>query len=396
MLVAILLASCGAQQDSGQKIAGESLTVFSSMPLDGPMSAEAEQIVRGQKLALAQAKGKAGKFTINYISLNDADREGWDSRLAAEDARKAAREGKAISYIGELNSSGSAIALPILNEGDILQVSPTSTAVGLTKVFPGAKAGEPDRYYPSGRRNFVRLIATDTQVANAAARWAKRLKAKNVLAMHDGTAYGKGLANQFGTMSRRLGLRVAAVRKADLGPGAFRQASTVGKSEADLVFFGGEQTGSVARYFKAIHAASSTKKLIASSSQDGKLGRDFYGKLGEASSRTRMVAALLDSEQLGSRGRRFLRDYRAKFKQQPGRYAVYGYASMQFTIGVLKRAGESANDRIRVIEEAFDTSDYRSVLGKLSIDENGDSSIGKVAGYEVSGGEPVFRASLKG
>ena len=65
------------------------------------------------------------------------------------DARKAAQDPFTIVYLGEFNSGASAISIPILNEANILQISPSNTYVGLTPA-EGADKGEPDKYYPSG------------------------------------------------------------------------------------------------------------------------------------------------------------------------------------------------------------------------------------------------------
>ena len=387
----VFLAACSSKQGGGQKVAGTSLTVFSSMPLDGPTKEDSENVVRGEKLALWQADSKVGKFTIKFGSLNNANGKGWDRRLTADNARKAVREGRTIAYIGELDSAASSVAIPILNQEDLLGVSPTSTAVGLTKVFPGARAGEPDRYYPSGKRNFVRLIATDDVLANAAAQWANDTKTRRAVVFSDGSAYGTGLAKQFESKAKEIGLKTTRPRGVSVN-----QASTVNYKSGDLVFYGGEQSKKIATIFKAINKKSPQVSLMASSSENGVIDREFYSNLGEAGPKTRVVSAILSTEQLTKSGRKFLSAYKKKFKRTPDSYAAYGYASMKFVLNVLKRAGKDENDRLKVVEEAFDTEDYKGIFGTFSIDENGDSTIKKIAGYRVREGAPVFSADLEG
>ncbi len=397
MVVPVLtLTACGQQNGDGQKVQGDSLAVFSSMPLDGSATAQAKRVVRGEKLAVELADAKVGKFSIKFGSLNNANGKGWDRRLTADNARKAVREGKTIAYVGQLESAASAISIPILNQEDVLEVSPTSTAVGLTKVFPGAKAGEPDRYFPSGKRNFVRLIATDDVMAGAAAKWSKDLKAKRVVVFNDGTDYGEGLAQQFRTAAEDIGVQVMDTPKIKLPAGSVYEAAATKSARADLVFYGGRQSRRSAKIFRAIHGKAPGALLISSSSEDGVLAREFYSNLGAAAGRTRMVSALLNTRQLSKSGGKFLRAYRKKFNQAPDSYSAYGYAAMEFVLDVLKRADDGANDRLRVVQEALDTKGFKSVLGKFSIDQNGDTSIRKIAGYRVSGGEPVFSEDLKG
>ena len=67
-----------------------------------------------------------------------------------------------IGVIGTFNSGCAEIEIPILNrapDGPLGMVSPANTYVGLTHSGPGTAAGEPDKYYPNGKRNYIRMVA---------------------------------------------------------------------------------------------------------------------------------------------------------------------------------------------------------------------------------------------
>ena len=122
-------------------------------------------MVNGIKLALAEAGGKAGQWTVNYQSLDDstAAAAAWDPGQTAANARKVATDPKAVYYIGEFNSGASEMSIPILNQGGIPQVSPANTYVGLTTSASGQRprrAAEvlPDRdpYLPADRAESTR------------------------------------------------------------------------------------------------------------------------------------------------------------------------------------------------------------------------------------------------
>ena len=70
------------------------------------------------KLALSQAGGKAGSFTVNYQPLDDSTAQAgkWDPTQTAANARKVATDPKAVYYVGEFNSGASEVSIPILNE----------------------------------------------------------------------------------------------------------------------------------------------------------------------------------------------------------------------------------------------------------------------------------------
>ncbi|TMK74226.1 MAG: branched-chain amino acid ABC transporter substrate-binding protein, partial [Actinobacteria bacterium] len=125
--------------------------------------------MNGIKLALDQAHNQAGDFTVKYTSLDDATAQAgeWDPGQTAADARKAASDPNTVYYIGEFNSGASEVSIPILNNAGIPQVSPANTYVGLTTNEPGSAPGEPDKYYPTGNRTYLRIVPRDSIQAAA-------------------------------------------------------------------------------------------------------------------------------------------------------------------------------------------------------------------------------------
>ncbi len=61
----------------------------------------------------------------------------------------------------------------------------------------------------------------------------------------------------------------------------------------------------------------------------------------------------------------------------------------------IRRAGDSGDDRDAVVDAFFDTQDRRSILGTYSIDDVGDTTLNRLAGYGVIAGRPVFDTSLR-
>jgi branched-chain amino acid transport system substrate-binding protein len=192
---------CGGDQSKGGKVKGDTLTIFSSLPLEGPESERAKSILRAEKLALEQAGGKVGGFKVNFSFQSDATpnggKPGWDPNQVADNARKAVEDLRTIAYVGELDSGASAVSIPITNEAGFAQVSPGATSVGLTKRVPGAEKGEPDKYYPSGERNFVRVVPGDDVEASSAVAWARKLGTRSVYVLSDRSLEGDGLAELF-------------------------------------------------------------------------------------------------------------------------------------------------------------------------------------------------------
>jgi ABC-type branched-subunit amino acid transport system substrate-binding protein len=140
-----------------------------------------------------RAGGKVGKYTIKYVSLDDATpAEGkWEAGQVSSNARTAAQNKNTILYLGEFNSGATAVSLPILNRSGIRQISPSNTAVGLTK--KSADAAEPAKYYPTGKRTYGRVVPADNIQAAA-----------QVTYMKD----GKGVGDAVAADAKKSGIQV--------------------------------------------------------------------------------------------------------------------------------------------------------------------------------------------
>src|SRR5918992_6410488 len=114
----LALPACGDDDDGGGSVEGDTLQVYSSLPLQGAQRPQTTDLVRGAELALKQHDGRAGDFTIEYASLDDSTAQAgaWTPEQTSANARRVAQEGNSIAYIGEFNSGASAISIPILNE----------------------------------------------------------------------------------------------------------------------------------------------------------------------------------------------------------------------------------------------------------------------------------------
>ena len=59
---------------------------------------------------------------------------------------------------------------------------------------------------------------------------------------------------------------------------------------------------------------------------------------------------------------------------------------MAVVLDSIRRAGDSGDDRDAVVDAFFDTQDRHSVLGTYSIDDVGDTTLNRLAGYRVAPG----------
>src|SRR5262245_22609632 len=130
------------------------IKIVSSLPRTGSANAQTTTIVNGIKLAIEQAGGKVGNFTIEYKDGDDAtaQRGNWDPALEAANADAAIKDPDVMVYIGTYNSGAAKISIPKLNQAGLVMLSPANTYPGLTKPGTG-EANEPQIYRPSGKIN---------------------------------------------------------------------------------------------------------------------------------------------------------------------------------------------------------------------------------------------------
>jgi len=399
--LALGVAACGGGDDNSSTSSGgggggrTSLTIYSSLPLQGDSRPQSTDVVNGEKLALQEAGGKVGKFTIKYVSLDDATAAAgkWDPGQTSADGRKAAQDASTIAYLGEFNSGASAISIPILNEANVLQISPSNTYVGLTR-SEGADKGEPDKYYPAGKRTFGRVVPADHIQAAAQVTYQKDQGCKKTYILNDKEVYGKGIAVQVQNIAKAQGLAIAGNDGIDTKAANFRSLATKIKSSgADCMFFGGITQNKGVQVFKDVNAANPTMKLFG---PDGVAESAFSTKLGSSVEKnTYITNPTLDPKLYPPAAQDFFTKFKQKFGNDPQPYAIYGYEAMKVALLAIQNAGDKGNDKQAVIDAFFKIKDRDSVLGKYSIDENGDTTLSDYGADRVEGGKLVFDKVIK-
>jgi branched-chain amino acid transport system substrate-binding protein len=388
---ALLASGCGGLGAAASTEAtGTQLAIYSSLPLQGPSAAVSQQIVNGEKLALSQAGGQVGPFKIGYVSLDDADPATgqWSAGITASDAKTAAQDPSTIAYLGDYNSGATAISLPNMNAAGILQVSAASPYVGLTQSLDAGQ-DEPGRFYLSGRRNFGRLQPGDPVQAGAQVALMRSLHVGRVFVIDDQDPFEVPLATILAGDAQRAGITVAG-RDSIATPAGATYTGEVEKvvhSGAQAVFYaGGGSPGAVALW-RQLHSADPHLLLFGTNSM---LGEAFTSQLGAAAAETYLTTPILATALYPAAAQRVLRDYRRSFGGEAGPYVLYGYEAMGVVLAAIRRAGSHGNARQAVIDQFFATSNRDSVLGRYSMQPDGETTLTRYGVDRVRGGRAVF------
>ena len=264
------VAACGDDDSGGGGGGGgggdkaKSVTIYSSLPLQGASRAQTTAMVNGIKLALEQVGSKAGDITVNYKSLDDSTAQAgtWTPEATSANARKAAQDKTTAVYLGEFNSGATAVSIPILNEAGVPQISPANTAVGLTTDEPGATPGEPDKYYPSGERTYARIVPKDTIQGAALATLMKEDGCTKVQVLNDKEVYGAGLARNIELAGKSQGLDIVSNEAIDKNAANYRSLASKAKGAgADCMVFSGITANNAVQIYKDFAAALPDAKL---------------------------------------------------------------------------------------------------------------------------------------
>ena len=404
-LAAIAMAAAGCSSSSssspgtgssGAAAGGNTVDIYSSLPLQGGSSAQTIPMVNGIKLALAQANNKAGQWTVNYQSLDDSTAAAakWDPGQTAGNARKVASDPKAVFYIGEFNSGASEVSIPILNQAGIPQVSPANTYVGLTTSLPGSAPGEPQKYYPTGKRTYLRIVPIDNIQGAAGLIAMKNAGCTKVAVANDKEAYGAGLATDLELEKGFYGVTITSNTGIDPTAPNFRSyASTIAGQGADCFYFAGLVSTGAVQITKDVHSAIPTAKIFGG---DGDCTDSWTNpaKGGVPAAIDPLIQCTVPTLDLAAYpgGKDFLSAYQAKYGvANPDPYSIYGYVAMKLALDTIKGLGAQGNSKTAVLNALFALKSYSSVLGTFGFKPSGDTTLKSFGLYKVgSNGELVY------
>jgi branched-chain amino acid transport system substrate-binding protein len=366
--------------------------IASDLPLQGSGRTQTVQMTEAIKFILKQDNFKAGKYKVGYQSCDDATAQAgkWASEKCSANANAYAQNKNLIGVIGTFNSGCAEIIIPVLNraaDGPVGMISPANTYVGLTHSGPGTAAGEPDKYYPTGTRNYIRIVAADDYQGAADALFAKQLGLKSVYILNDKEAYGLGVATDFknSLVNPSVGIKVAGFAAWNGKASSYTGLATkIKQSGADAVFLGGlicENGGKLVKDLRSVLGAN--VKIL---SPDGftPISAVVDGA-GTASEGQYVSVAGQPNENLGPTGKKFVTDFSKQIGgQNPDPYSAYAAQAAQVLLTAIEK---SDGTRKSVAENLLNTKVTDGILGSFTINSDGDTNSNPVTIYQIKGGK---------
>jgi branched-chain amino acid transport system substrate-binding protein len=390
-VAALPSASCGPIRYEGE---GEpEALIASDLPLQGANRSLTTEMADAIEFTLAQRDWKVGDTTIGYQSCDDSTAQAgsWDSAKCSSNARAYVGNDAVIGVIGTFNSGCAKLVIPVLNrasDGPLAMVSPSNTNPGLTKPGPGADPGAPDIYYPTGTRNYARVVWSDTHQGAANAQYTKELGLKNVFILNDKQTYGLGIANLYRRYLEKLNIKTAGFQAWDENASSYESlASNIKASGADGVFLGGIICLNGGKLIKDLRATLGADFPILAPDGFTPISATIDGA-GAAANNMYISQPGVPEDQLKGEGKKFVADFKAETgKSTVDPYTAYAAQATQVLLDAIERSDGS---RASVSEELFNTKVQGGILGDFEIDENGDTTLGTVTFFQVKSGAPEF------
>lgn len=380
-------SSCGPVQYKGS--GSPQVIIASDLPLQGSGRSQTVEMTKAINFILAQKGYKAGKWTVGYQSCDDATAQAgkWDSGKVAANAQAYAQDKTVVGVIGTFNSGAAAIMIPVLNRapgGPVAMVSPANTYVGLTHAGPGTAAGEPNKYYPTGKRNYIRVVAADDFQGAANAVLTQQLKKKSVYILNDKEAYGLGVATNYKNAATKLGIKIAGFEAWDPAATSYEALATkIKQTGADAVFIGGLICENGGKLVKDLAAGLGTGVQLMAPDGFTPISAVVEGAGTAAEGLTVSVAGLPNANLKGA-GKKFVADFGKVVNKEPDPYSVYAAQAAEVLLAAIARSDGS---RGSISAELFNTNVKNGLLGSFTINKNGDTSSNPVAIYRVKGGK---------
>lgn len=393
-VASLSLAACKSSSSSGGSSggsnsgggSGKTLTLSTDLPLQGSSKDTSDSTNKIIQLYLDQIGHKAGNFKIEFKAYDDstAAKGQWDEATCAQNAQKHVSTKDEIAVMGTYNSGCAKIQAPVLNQdpsGPMLMVSDANTNPGLTKKW---NAGEPEKYQPTGKKNYARVISTDDFQGTAAAMYAsEKLHVKNCYIINDNQTYGQGVAQAFASAAKKLGINVLGNDPWDgKQPNYSSLFTKIKATNPDCLYIGGIYDNNGGQLVKDKFNVLGDNTKVKMIGPDGFTGYPDLDKQNESQGMYVTFPGLSINQLIaaGGAGAKLVTAYKAKYGADPvGSYPLYGVAAVQV---ILAAVAKSDGTRASVTKAVFEGDGItipvaESVLGKeIKIDpQTGDTTV---------------------
>ncbi len=400
LVAALALTACGGSTSSSGGDGSKKLVIATDLPLQGASKDASDSTNNAIKLYLEQVGNKAGKYSIELKTYDDstAAKGAWDDATCAKNAADHVANTAEVAIMGTYNSGCAKIIVPVLNNdstGPMLMVSHANTNPGLTKKWD---AGEPEKYYPTGKRNYARVITTDDYQGAAAAAFLAEKGIKSVYVLNDNQTYGQGVATSFVDGAKKSGIEVLGNEPWDSKQTSYSALFTkIKEKNPGAIYLAGIYDNNGGQLVKDKVSILGDNKTLPMMAPDGFTGYPELQKLAQAEGLYLSFTGLTVDQlkAAGGSAAKLLDAYKAKYGSDlTSSFAIYGVAAAQVILAAIEK---SDGTRKGVTDAVFSGEGITipaatSMTGKdIKISPtNGDITSQDISILQMTGGKETF------
>jgi ABC-type branched-subunit amino acid transport system substrate-binding protein len=360
--------------------AGPQYLIVSDLPLRGGSAALGRPIEAAIEQVLREREFRAGPYRVGYQSCDDSStQEGFDTDKCIANSRAYGANGSVLGVVGPVHSDCAQFEIPIANQAGLAMVSPTNSATYLTNGEPSDSPNILARLYPTGTRNYLRVMPNDRAQGAAHAMLAAELGATSVFVLGD----DQRLLYPFHRATDLLGIEIAGESVIDPEAASYADlADQVAGSGAGMVF--------LADFLDSVQDGQLLRDLRARlgedfpiSTGDGWFPEGAVEVAGDAARGLLISTHGIPNPELPAEGQAFVAELAPALpgEEVPSFSVVYGAQAVEVLLDAIAR---SDGTRASVVQQLFATRVANGLIGDFSFDANGDPTLQAVTFMRVA------------
>lgn len=308
-------------------------------PLTGAQANNGQDMLRGVKLAVAQANAKGGVngHKIRIVELDDQA----NPDKAAAMVTQATKAG-VMAVVGPYNSSVGIVNLPLYLKAGIVPVHMTSTndtdGMGVT------------------------VQPKNNQISPIEASYAKSIGAKNVAMLVDPSTYTQGMADRLAAALKADGATVTTIPVTEGKNDYSAEVAQAFQGVPDLIYVSTYYPEGSKIAQRLALSKLPTKCLMGLANVDAA----FVSEAGEIAAQRCVFSGVPEAAQMpGAKAAAYTAAYKKAFKKDPGVWGTFTYDSANLLFAKMAQTGST--DFAPVLKALKHTKNYKGATGTITI-----------------------------